>query len=208
MITASIMKGLRDFIVIDSPLKLASRQQPMRFYQDNNQWDSIKTTTNEIRPSHIAFSYCYCMLCEAQVSSYPYWKECVLFYLHQNELIAYYQQTNYIYSQILYSNIFDFRNVLKCWQKILVSSAYRYIWVFEKVCGISFMYSKNSIGLNIDPWVTLQYMVPASEKPVPNETKVALFVRSERNHFTVLPEKLVHFIFSNKTLWSKVSKTI
>ena len=49
--------------------------------------------------------------------------------------------------------------------------------IFDKACGISFMYSKNNKGSNLDPWGTPQFMVPASEKTVPNETKIALFVR-------------------------------
>ena len=35
-------------------------------------------------------------------------KRILLFYLHQNELIAYYQQTNRIHLQILYSKHFRF----------------------------------------------------------------------------------------------------
>ena len=39
------------------------------------------------------------------------------------------------------------------------------------------MYSKNNKGPNKDPWGTPQFMVPASEKAVPNEAKITLFVR-------------------------------
>ena len=39
------------------------------------------------------------------------------------------------------------------------------------------MYKKNNKGTNIDPWGTPEFMVAASKKTVPNETKKALFVR-------------------------------
>ena len=51
--------------------------------------------------------------------------------------------------------------------------------MFVEACRISFMYSKNSKGPNIDPWGIAHLIVPASEKAVPNETKKALFMRSE-----------------------------
>ena len=46
-----------------------------------------------------------------------------------------------------------------CWQKILVQPAYRYLWVFCKVCWVSFMYSKNNEGPNSDPWKIPQFMI-------------------------------------------------
>ena len=64
-----------------------------------------------------------------------------------------------------------------CWQKLFVSSAYRYVWVFDKASWILFMYSKNSKGPNIDLWETQQFMVPASKNSVPNETKITLSVK-------------------------------
>ena len=60
------------------------------------------------------------------------------------------------------------------------------------------MYSKNNKGPNNDPWGTLQFMVPASKKTVPNEKKKALFVRCEYNYFIVFSEKPMHLILSNK----------
>ena len=60
---------------------------------------------------------------------------------------------------------------------MLVSSVYRYVSRFDKACGISFMYCKSNKGSSIDPCGTLQFMVSASKKAVPNETKKALFVR-------------------------------
>ena len=41
----------------------------------------------------------------------------------------------------------------------------------DKACQILFMYSKNNTGPNIDLWEIPQFMVPASEKTVLNETK-------------------------------------
>ena len=38
------------------------------------------------------------------------------------------------------------------------------------------MYSKNNKGPFIDPWGTPQFMVPASEKTLPNETKITLLL--------------------------------
>ena len=70
-----------------------------------------------------------------------------------------------------------------CWQKIIVSSACRYVWVFDKACEISCIYSKKNNSPNIDPWRTPQFMVAASKKTLPNETKKVLFVRYEWNHF-------------------------
>ena len=96
--------------------------------------------------------------------------------------------------------IFSISVTYLCWQKILVSSAYRYVWVFDRACGVSFIYSKNNKGLNIDPWGTRQFMVPVSQKTVSNETKKAPFVRKEWNHFIVLLEKPIDFISSNKIL--------
>ena len=78
------------------------------------------------------------------------------------------------------------------------------IWVFDRACGISFIYSKNNKGLNIDPWGTRQFMAPVSQITVSNETKKAPFVRKEWNHFIVLLEKPIDFISSNKILWFKV----
>ena len=39
------------------------------------------------------------------------------------------------------------------------------------------IYSKNNQGFNIDPWGTLQFMVPASENALFNDTKKVVFVR-------------------------------
>ena len=50
-----------------------------------------------------------------------------------------------------------------------------YVGVFDRACGVSFIYNTNK-GPRIDPWRT-QFMVPASEKTVPNEGKKSLFVR-------------------------------
>ena len=87
---------VRGFIAMDSPLKLASRQQLVY--------------------STIWLFYCYCVLCQAQVSSYPYWKECISFDLHQIESIVYYHQTNHIHTQILYSKCFISISVMSlCW---------------------------------------------------------------------------------------------
>ena len=46
-----------------------------------------------------------------------------------------------------------------------------------RACGIYFVYFTNSKSFNIDPWETPQFIIPGSEKTVPNETKKALFVR-------------------------------
>ena len=91
------------------------------------------------------------------------------------------------------------------WQKSLVSPVYRYVWLSNRPCRISFIYSKNNKGPNIDPWGTTLFMVPSSKNTLSNETKIALLVREEWNHFIVLPEQtnVLHFI-----LWYKVSKTI
>ena len=79
-------------------------------------------------------------------------------YLVINKRIAY---TRKFFIQ----NIFDFRNSVTslCWQKILVTSAYRNVRVFDKAWGMSCI-AKNNKGPNIDPWGTLQFKVPASEK--------------------------------------------
>ena len=60
---------------------------------------------------------------------------------------------------------------------MLVSFAYRYVWLSDRACGISFMYGKNNKGPNTNPWWTRQIMGPASENTLTNETKKALFVR-------------------------------
>ena len=44
---------------------------------------------------------------------------------------------------------------------------------------ISFIYRKNIKGPNIDPSETPQFMVPAAENMLSNETKKALFVWQE-----------------------------
>ena len=78
----------RDFIAVDSPFRLASRQQ--------------------LRYSTIQFCFIllllYVMLSSGKFLSLL--EECILFYLHQNELITYYQQTYRIHLQILYSKHF------------------------------------------------------------------------------------------------------
>ena len=52
---------------------------------------------------------------------------------------------------------------------MLVSPAYRYVWLSDRACGILSIYSKNNRYPNIDPWGTPQFMVPVSENTLPNE---------------------------------------
>ena len=59
----------------------------------------------------------------------------------------------------------------------LVLSACRYRSLFDKACGISFIYKKNNIGPNIDPWGTPQFMVAASENTLSNEKKKTMYGR-------------------------------
>ena len=100
---------------------------------------------------------------------------------HQNELITYYQQTNHIHLQILYLKHFFISQTLLCWSKILVSSAYRYAWLFGRTCGIYFfIYNKNNSDPNTDSWGTLQFMVPVFEN-TSNEMKKALCLKYEWN---------------------------
>ena len=124
---------LREFIPMDSPLKSTS------------------------------MFYCYCILCQAQVSSYPYWKECILFYFHSNELIVYYRQANCIHLQILYSNHFRFPKcpyIVKSYLCRLHAGTYEYltkptkyhlciakttkvqIWILRELRGLRSLLSK------------------------------------------------------------------
>ena len=86
------------------------------------------------------------------------------------------------------------------------SSAYNYAWLFDRDCGISFIYSKIDNGPNIDPWGNPQFMALISKNAMSNETKNALYVTQEWKCFIVLSEKSMHFILCNKILWSEVSK--
>ena len=61
-----------------------------------------------------------------------------MFYLHQNKLIIYFQQTNRVYSQILYSKHSRFSNVLMLTKDTCV--------IFHKASEISFIYGKKNKG--------------------------------------------------------------
>ena len=115
-------------------------------------------------------------------------------------MIIYDEHTNRWHSQILSKISISVTSL--CWQKILVSSAYSYVWLVDRAFGIPFIHNKNNKGPNIDPSGTRQIMVPASEKTLSNERKKDLFFRLEWNHF--LFEKPKYFLLSNKTLWSKI----
>ena len=47
--------------------------------------------------------------------------------------------------------------------KNAVLSAYRYAWLTDRDCGISFIYSKNNKIPNTDPWGNPQFRAPAPE---------------------------------------------
>ena len=150
---------LTDFIAIDSSPKLVSRQKP--------RYSTIR--------------YCFILLLlYVMLSSGKFLSllKRMRFVLSSPKWIVSLLSTNqsHTFANSLYKT-FSISVTSLCWQKILVSSSYRYTWVFDKAWGISFMYSKYSKGPKIDPWGTPQFMIPASEKIVPNEMKITLFVR-------------------------------
>ena len=93
------------------------------------------------------------------------------------------------------------------WWRVIASSIYRYFWVFDRASKMSFIYNKNNRGPNIDLWETQQFIVRASKKRVPVETKKVLIGRKERNNLLFDLKKSMHYMLSNKILWSKMSKT-
>ena len=150
---------LRDFITIDFPLKLESRQQPR--HSIIRYWFILLLLYVMLSPG----KFLSLLKIMHFVLSIPKWID-NLFSTNQSNTF-----TNSLFKTLSISVTY------LCLQKILVSSAYRYVWVFDKACGISFIYSKNKKDLSIDLWGTLQFMAPAFEKTVPNETKITLFVR-------------------------------
>ena len=107
----------RYFIAMPSPLKVASTQQPRYSIYE------------------IVLFYCYRTLSSGRF--FPYWNECIYFHLHQNELTTYYQQTSRIHSHIPCLKHFQFRYRPYVDKKI-VSSTYKYAWLFGRACIISF----------------------------------------------------------------------
>ena len=79
-----------------------------------------------------------------------------------------------------------------CWQKILVPSAYRYVWVFDKACGRSFICNKNNKGPNIVPFGELHSLWSLLPKRgcLMKRKKLYLWDTSENISFIVLSEKL------------------
>ena len=65
---------------------------------------------------------------------------------------------------------------------------------------MSFIYNKNNRGPNIDLWETQQFIVRASKKRVPVETKKVLIGRKERNNLLFDLKKSMHYMLSNKIL--------
>ena len=62
------------------------------------------------------------------------------------------------------------------WQKMLALPVYRYVWLFSRDFGVSFIYNKKNKHININPWGTLQFMAPDCKNAFSNETKIVLFV--------------------------------
>ena len=136
---------LRDFTAIDSPLTLASRQQP--------RYSTIRYSFNLLLLHVMLISGKFLSLLKRMHFDLylPKWTDSLL-------------STNQSYAfQNSLSKTFSISVTSLCWQKILVSSAYRYVWVFDKACRISFLYSINNKGPNIDPWGTPPLMFPPSD---------------------------------------------
>ena len=51
-----------------------------------------------------------------------------------------------------------------CWLKILLLSAVRYAWVFDRACRLSFIYHKSNRVLNMDPWGNSEVYGPCFRK--------------------------------------------
>ena len=47
----------------------------------------------------------------------------------------------------------------------------RYIRLFDRACGISFIYNKENKGPNIDPWGTPHFSAPSSDNKLSSESK-------------------------------------
>lgn len=63
------------------------------------------------------------------------------------------------------------------WQKMLALPAYRYVWLFSRDFGVSFIYNKKNKDINLNPWGPFQFMAPDSKNAFSNEMKIVLFVR-------------------------------
>lgn len=90
-------------------------------------------------------------------------------------MLTFYQQTNRIQSQITYLQHFLPPSRPYVHKKPLYRQyTCLYVWLFDRTCGISFIYNKNNNGPIIYPCGTPQFTVPGSEKTFSNDTKKAV----------------------------------
>ena len=105
----------------------------------------------------------------------------------------------HLFADSFLKNIFNFHNILMLIKKMLVFSACRCMWLSDRACRVSFVYSKKKDkGTNIDPWGTPQFIVPTSGNTLSNETKKSSVCEVEWNHFIVSLETPMHLILCNK----------
>ena len=146
----------REFIVIDSSFKSASRQQA----RYSATWNCFIVLLSYIMLSYGKF---FSLLKRMHlVLSSRKWIDILLSANHFQTF------ANSLFKTFLIS-VTSFN-----WEKMLVSSAYRYVWLFGRAFGMSFIYNRNNKSPNKDPWGTPQFMVLPLENALSNKSKKAL----------------------------------
>ena len=102
----------------------------------------------------------------------------------------------HLFADSFLKNIFNFHNILMLIKKMLVFSACRCMWLSDRACRISFVYSKKKDkGTNIDPWGTPQFSSYFWKHIVQwNEKKLCLWGRMKPFYCFIGNTDAPHFV--------------